>query len=72
MAGYRFRIVTYRAGLETALVTRNLLPDAKIAFVDAVERARRIVERQKVPRRVELLDNGVLLEASDVVLDKAG
>jgi hypothetical protein len=61
MSGYRFRIVTYRAGLEVGLVTRNLLSDAKVAFVDLVERARRMVEYQKVPRRAELLDDGCWL-----------
>ncbi|KAA2236473.1 hypothetical protein [Salinarimonas soli] len=64
--------MTYRAGIEAAAVTRNELSEANAAFADAVERARRLVERQKVPRRVELLDRGVVIDASDLVLSGAG
>ncbi|KAA2235928.1 hypothetical protein [Salinarimonas soli] len=71
MAAFRFRILTFRAGVQVASVTRALLPDANAAFAEAVERARRAVERQRVPHRVELLDRRVMLDALDILASTA-
>ncbi len=71
MAGSPFRITTYRAGVEVATVTRPTRHEAERVFADAVASARRVVERQKVPRRVELQQGGMLLDAADVAVASA-
>ncbi len=65
MVGYRFKIVTLRIGVEAETVARKTRIEADDAFGAAIDKAQKAVNRQRLPRQVELRDGVAVLASQE-------
>ncbi|HYF56556.1 MAG TPA: hypothetical protein VEA41_20045 [Salinarimonas sp.] len=66
MSRYPFRIITYKAGVKVGDRAGRSRAAAEQFFKEAVQAAQQTASTQKVPRRVELVHGGVVIECADL------